>query len=555
MGADYAGLSGIAHASLRQQAGRALTQHPQECQGTAFFGGREASFDGVALSLLVGSAPDSGNFYNFLPGGFMTEASEPKIIWWSEHHSCGDIIFTLAPGWAPWVNRIAQFLLRGRFPRHSHVMLCIWPGLYIHSDKPGGVITVRAEEANLFKKYKRVTVFRNQEWSANVDLSVKILHSATFHLKKGYNSGFFLSRLVRSLDLSRVFCSELIARVFAERGLGDSLPSRPFFCLPVDFERKVKVERWQNVTERYRTAEDHSTQGWMVRQGDSRDSVLSNAAVLMHFSMNSLSTLCNVRSAILKLYRLVSTPIKMESLRWEDARDVIGDIGGRRYSSPLLSGIASYLVGLQPPPVNEELEDLRARIAEVPPFPSDPVLEQRGKGFWFQPSNQDIDNAFRPIKVQSAQISEAVDDVLGSQIRQTIQCLHNAILLYSVTAPRLYALTRFNPDHLCADQVVRNAEGCKAAQSVITLFCHGDAMYDEVLYLASMAEELLERGECTAEILNECIMLLRVMQMFLHPVFQEVMDKATAGTLDDPLARLFISWIATTDQLIRKTYA
>ena len=72
---------------------------------------------------------------------------------WNLFHDTGDILFTAEASLKSRGLRAGQAALRreqclslGRYPRFSHVLLCVTPGLYIESTSKEAVHAVRAEE-------------------------------------------------------------------------------------------------------------------------------------------------------------------------------------------------------------------------------------------------------------------------------------------------------------------------------------------------------------------------------------------------------------------------
>jgi hypothetical protein len=68
---------------------------------------------------------------------------------WSTFQQPGDILFTRSYTFGGQLNLLAQRTLTLRRAGATHVILCIAPGLYIHSNKGRGVEFDRAEDLPL----------------------------------------------------------------------------------------------------------------------------------------------------------------------------------------------------------------------------------------------------------------------------------------------------------------------------------------------------------------------------------------------------------------------
>lgn len=182
---------------------------------------------------------------------------------WNLFHRPGDILFTAesTPESASVRAlqaglRAQEFVARGRYPRFSHVLMCVMPGLFIESnpiswwrdhDKPA-VAFLRAED---FPRARSdFLVLRHRDLGTSQEFGVKMLLRSIFHGGKPYH--FYLL----GDDQDRVFCSELVAAIYHDAGTR-LVPDRYWpHPLPFDLEALEDLDDWSDATQLYVAAED-----------------------------------------------------------------------------------------------------------------------------------------------------------------------------------------------------------------------------------------------------------------------------------------------------------
>src|SRR5579864_5150736 len=165
----------------------------------------------------------------------------------------GDIVFVQTRKKIPF-NRMAQTAVSRRRARYTHVLLCVMPGLYIHSIPHKGVHFIAAEddEANFPEHYgDRLAVRRNTQLTNNVALAGQIPWKAQYFIGQKYNGAFGgAARLAQLWRDSHSFCSELIARIYQDLGIS-VCDLAPEHVLPVHLDNATKSGQWIDVTSLY----------------------------------------------------------------------------------------------------------------------------------------------------------------------------------------------------------------------------------------------------------------------------------------------------------------
>jgi hypothetical protein len=187
---------------------------------------------------------------------------------WNLFHRPGDILFTaentpesLSVRSLQAGLRSQECMTRGAYPRFSHVLMCVMPGLFIESspvswwrdhDKPA-VKFVRAEDFPGSRS--DFLVLRHRELGTDQDFGVKMLLRSIFHGGKPYH--FYL--LGDHQD--RVFCSELVATIYNDAGTRLKADRDCRHTLPFDLEGLESLDGWSNATKLYLAAEDLCSRG------------------------------------------------------------------------------------------------------------------------------------------------------------------------------------------------------------------------------------------------------------------------------------------------------
>lgn len=171
--------------------------------------------------------------------------------------SSGDVIFVRQS--KGLFNRIAQKVLAQKPALYTHVLLCVLPGLYMHSMPDGGVHFVQAEDPrfNFAKKHgDNWKVRRNVALVDNLGRYSEIGDKAAYYIGQKYN-GLFLASPLRgkAFTESHSFCSELIARVFADLGIppfDEGIRAEHILPAHLDEITADPDSDWHDVTEDYR---------------------------------------------------------------------------------------------------------------------------------------------------------------------------------------------------------------------------------------------------------------------------------------------------------------
>jgi hypothetical protein len=179
---------------------------------------------------------------------------------WSHFHRAGDIVLVAEHtrqsryirAWQAIV-RLPIVLKQRRYPHYSHCLICILPGLYVHSDFPGVNLVLADEEQVSSNPHFHVK--RSTKLSKDPEAIAQVSSTAFYHLKKGYNLRFNFSRLSRKHYESHAFCSQLVSHVYEK--LGISFGRSPSSVLPFDIELTLdNSSDWEDVTTNYRMADD-----------------------------------------------------------------------------------------------------------------------------------------------------------------------------------------------------------------------------------------------------------------------------------------------------------
>jgi hypothetical protein len=175
-------------------------------------------------------------------------------VHFEKFQKAGDIIFIQTRKRIP-LNRFAQSLATAKRANYTHVLLCVMPGLYVHSVVKPGVHLVAAEddEGNFPARYgKRWKVVRNIKVAKDPMLMGQVANKAIYYIGQKYNGAFAISSLLPwRFKASRSFCSELVARIYAD--LGHPINKlKPEQILPVHIDIAAqKSAEWQDVTSEY----------------------------------------------------------------------------------------------------------------------------------------------------------------------------------------------------------------------------------------------------------------------------------------------------------------
>lgn len=175
-------------------------------------------------------------------------------IHFEKFQNAGDIIFVRTPKRIP-LNRIAQTVATGKRAKYTHVLLCVMPGLYVHSVVNQGVHLVLAEneEGNFPALYgDGWKVVRNLNLSQNHQSMAMVAYRAAYYIGQKYNGAFAVSGfLSQRFKISRSFCSELIAKIFVD--LGHPIANlKPEQILPAHIDSATKdSDQWKDVTSEY----------------------------------------------------------------------------------------------------------------------------------------------------------------------------------------------------------------------------------------------------------------------------------------------------------------
>jgi hypothetical protein len=184
---------------------------------------------------------------------------------WHIFHTTGDILFTadVTKGSdnirrLQALRRANEVVSRGRTPRFSHVLMCVMPGLFIEStpaswridDDSPAVRFIRAEDCD-WSDRSDFQVMRLRSLGSQQRFCVKIQERCIFHGGKPYHYYLFGDHE------DRVFCSELVTRIYEETGIR-LVPSRqPSHTFPFDLELALgDSNEWTDVTALYTRADD-----------------------------------------------------------------------------------------------------------------------------------------------------------------------------------------------------------------------------------------------------------------------------------------------------------
>jgi hypothetical protein len=175
---------------------------------------------------------------------------------WSTFQKTGDILFTRSRGLAAFANRAGQLVTRGKLPGPTHVILCVVPGLYMHSTKARGVEVARAEDVRLANTPmpRHSLLYRVVRPAVMTpDMASDLIDKAIYFHGQKYNSLFFAKTLLASerYQKSAAFCSEYVCAVY--RAIKGELIARPDEeVYPGMLESSLQAPDWIDVTDEYR---------------------------------------------------------------------------------------------------------------------------------------------------------------------------------------------------------------------------------------------------------------------------------------------------------------
>lgn len=174
----------------------------------------------------------------------------------SLHHKIGDLIFCRGQDGISRALIFAQRYIDGEPARFSHVAMCIYPGLFLHSVPGGGVQLIRAEE----RGNEEIDFLSGDVIALRPDYGpipdFTLLKAMLFWTGQRYNFSFFKPM---SSFSGKAYCSQLIVQVMQRLQLrhlyidGKELitPSRLF---------RVAAENATDVTDKYRFFAEHLRQ-------------------------------------------------------------------------------------------------------------------------------------------------------------------------------------------------------------------------------------------------------------------------------------------------------
>lgn len=147
-------------------------------------------------------------------------------------HEVGDIVFTRDPSVISALIRVGQKMLSGRSAQFSHVAICMYPGLFVHSVPGRGVEVFGIEEKggesinfDVKAHYKPVTLRLNV---AKGNMAT-VLDAINYWLDQKY-SYRFLERF--GARLGSTFCSQFIAQILEKSSLLSGRVSFPTHVTP-----------------------------------------------------------------------------------------------------------------------------------------------------------------------------------------------------------------------------------------------------------------------------------------------------------------------------------
>lgn len=236
---------------------------------------------------------------------------ENPIIAFQTVQKTGDIIL-VGESQKGSPNLAIQSLLTGEGAVYAHVLLCVLPGLYIHSTPKHGVDFLDAElpEADFPERYgPRWAVFRNPRVADDQALGHSLMERAMFYFGQMYNWRFQASPIFGPIfGTSHSFCSELVARIFNDLGLPlfGERRIRPERILPTHVARAIHEQKWSDITEDYRRM--------------FKDSKVIKPDLLLAFSRADV-TMCLAVRAIFKKTAMLGTTSAVTRVRLNIEQD------------------------------------------------------------------------------------------------------------------------------------------------------------------------------------------------------------------------------------------
>jgi hypothetical protein len=287
-------------------------------------------------------------------------------------------------------------------PRFSHVMLCIMPGLYVHSMPDGGVHLVATEDPNWdFGKLHRDawSVRRHRRLAEDPELVGTLPWRAAYYLGQRYNQLFFASSSIGDLlsadyATSHSFCSELVSRIFSDLGLPYPEHSDHSSVLPIHLDLWSSTAPWDEVTNAYRdffagrltVTPIEGLLDEMLPVPDQRPDVLTTFRDMFNAAMNSEKTAQLVNATVVALN---------ESMR---ERPSEGDLMSLATSSGLdVRAVRLYGSTLRSILAAESLAERSATL--------DPV-------FWFQRTRTIAPIDLQAVRASNAKVAAALVDQL-----------------------------------------------------------------------------------------------------------------------------------------------
>ena len=175
-------------------------------------------------------------------------------------HLAGDVVLVRGVGKvSDLIVAMQRAAVREYAANYSHVILSIAPGVFIHSNKDGGVHIASLSSVIDSKDYKdNWRVLRNLEIQRRIggdpSYAFEILRKAIYYLRQDYNIWFGIpkgtSKKPGMHSGKNTFCSELIAKVYRDLGipLFQNMPEKTF---PVHIEMLIHSSSWIDVTHVY----------------------------------------------------------------------------------------------------------------------------------------------------------------------------------------------------------------------------------------------------------------------------------------------------------------
>jgi len=177
-------------------------------------------------------------------------------------HLAGDVVLVKGSGKvSDLIVAMQRAAVREYAATYSHVILSIAPGIFIHSNKAGGVHIASLSSVIDGKDYMgNWKVLRNLEIQRRIgddpSYALEILRKAIYYLRQDYNKWFGIpkgpSKEPGMQFDKNTFCSELVAKVYRDLGipLFRNIPEKTF---PVHIEMLKYSSDWIDVTHVYKS--------------------------------------------------------------------------------------------------------------------------------------------------------------------------------------------------------------------------------------------------------------------------------------------------------------